>query len=65
MPKRFEADQLLTALVDAFQKEGHQTVCHGDRMFARIETIDDDGVVTISEVNLSDIAVRSVRRLSQ
>lgn len=65
MPRRFEADQLLTALVDAFQKEGHQTVCHGDCTFARIETVDDDGIVTMSEVNLSDIADRAVGRLSR
>jgi hypothetical protein len=65
MPRRFEANQLLTALVDAFQKDGHETVFHGNRAFARIETTDQDGVVIMSEVNLSDIAERAAGRLSQ
>lgn len=64
MPRRFEADQLLAALVDAFQKDGYETVRHSDRTFARIEFVGDDGSSTMSEIDLSDIAMRAAQKLS-
>ncbi|WCA60284.1 hypothetical protein G6M16_007145 [Agrobacterium tumefaciens] len=64
MPRTFEPDQLLAALVDAFQKDGYETVRHNARTFARIETVDDNGSATMSEIDLSDIAVRAAQKLS-
>ncbi|NSL22393.1 hypothetical protein [Agrobacterium tumefaciens] len=64
MPRTFEPDHLLTAIVEAFESDGYETVRDGDRTFARIETLGDDGSATMSEVNLSDIAMRAAQKLS-
>ena len=64
MPRTFEPDHLLLAIVEAFENDGYETVCDGDRTFARIETLADDDSAILSEVNLSDIAMRAAQKLS-
>ncbi len=65
MPRTFEAEQLLPALVDAFQKDGHFVLSNGGKLFVRIMTINDDEEVASSEFCLSDIAEHAARRMSK
>ncbi|TWC85634.1 hypothetical protein FB593_102486 [Rhizobium sp. SJZ105] len=64
MPRTFEPDQLLTALIDAFLKDGHFVHAKGGKMFVLVVTEEDDESRS-SEFCLSDIAAHAAGRMSK
>ncbi|MCZ4072748.1 hypothetical protein [Agrobacterium sp. LMR679] len=64
MPRTFEPDQLLTALIDAFLKDGHFVHAKNGKMFVLVVT-EEGGEDKSSEFCLTDIADHAARRMSK
>ncbi|CDN93501.1 hypothetical protein [Agrobacterium tumefaciens] len=62
--RTFEPDQLLTALIDAFLKDGHFVHAKAGKMFVLVVTEEDDESQS-SEFCLSDIAAYAAERMSK
>jgi len=64
MPRTFEPDQFLTALIDAFLKDGHFVHAKGGKMYVLVVT-EEGGEDESSEFCLTDIAAHAAQRMSK
>ncbi|MDH0908838.1 hypothetical protein N5C66_05920 [Rhizobium pusense] len=63
MPRTFDADHILSVLIEAYQQQEHFILRKEGRIFARLVTDDEGGAA--GEVCLTDIAILAAERLSK